>query len=224
MKKDQGSGRQGRPRPSAWWWLGAALTTTWAFVLGIMVGQGWLATPQQLAALPLVGPWFQQRSAPTPGPLPDPKLSFYKELEKKGAPPTTTGNKQPKPATTTRPRPPAKPKPRSKTKPPTRVTTTTAPRVRVTTTTAKPPAPKKPARPRYAVQVASFEKEAQARRMVEKLRRDGLPAYLRTSRVRGAGLRYRVRVGPFQDFDKAKGLAGRLRLQKRLAAYVTRED
>ncbi len=219
MARDQGPGREGRPRPSAWWWLGAAFTTTWAFVLGIMVGQGWLATPQQLAALPLVGPWFQERSAPAPGPLPDPKLSFYKELEKKAAPSSTTAPPRPQPPPGTSARPPARPKPR----PPAQATTTTTPRARTTTST-QPAAPPKPARPRYAVQVASFEKESQARRMVEKLRRDGLPAYLRTSRVRGAGLRYRVRIGPFRDFDKAKGLAGRLRLQKRLAAYVTREE
>ncbi len=217
MARDQGSGRRGRPRPSAWWWLGAAFITTWAFVLGIVVGQGWLASPRQLAALPLVGPWFQERSAPAPGPLPEPKpkLSFYKELERKASPPSSTTAPPAPPPPATSARSPARPKPPAP--------ATTPPRPPATIGT-QPAATPQPARPRYAVQVASFEKESQARRMVDKLRRDGLPAYLRTSRVRGAGLRYRVRVGPFRDFDKAKGLAGRLRLQKRLAAYVTREE
>jgi cell division septation protein DedD len=60
--------------------------------------------------------------------------------------------------------------------------------------------------------------------MSRRLRRAGLPAYVRRSNVKGVGLRYRVRVGPYGDFDEAKGAAGRLRLQQRLPAYVTRED
>ncbi|MBU4603355.1 MAG: SPOR domain-containing protein [Proteobacteria bacterium] len=42
--------------------------------------------------------------------------------------------------------------------------------------------------------------------------------------VQGAGRRYRVRVGPYAQLDAAQGAAGRIRLQHKLAAYVTRRD
>ncbi len=78
-------------------WLLVAVLIVWAFVLGVLVGQGSLATPEQVAALrvwagglPLVGAWFRETAPATP-PAPDePKLSFYRELERRGQPVTST--------------------------------------------------------------------------------------------------------------------------------------
>jgi cell division septation protein DedD len=74
-----------------------AVLIVWAFVLGVLVGQGSLATPEQVAALrawagglPVVGAWFRE-SAPVAPPAPEePKLSFYRELERRGQDVTTT--------------------------------------------------------------------------------------------------------------------------------------
>jgi cell division septation protein DedD len=76
----------------------------------------------------------------------------------------------------------------------------------------------------YNVQVASFKEEAQALGLVRQLKEAGLRAYLLRSEVEGVGLRFRVRVGPFMTQDEAQGAASRIRLQQKLAAYVTRGE
>jgi hypothetical protein len=98
------------------------------------------------------------------------------------------------------------------------------------TAAAKPAAPAAPASPaaprqgRFTVQVASLQDEYQARGLVSQLKASGHTAYLVRVQTDGVGVRYRVRVGPYDDFDRAQGAASRIRLQQTLAAYVTREE
>jgi len=74
------------------------------------------------------------------------------------------------------------------------------------------------------VQVASFSDKKQALNLVRRLQDSGYPAYMLPVRVQGAGRRFRVRVGPYGQMDAAQGAASRIRLQHKLAAYVTRRD
>jgi cell division septation protein DedD len=174
-------------------WLVVALLVVWAFVLGVLVGQGTLANPQQVEAftaglqeLPLVGPWFApSRPGPSPPAGEEPRLSFYQELEEPTAPPA------PAPA---------------------------AGEAKEDTLPQPPP------KGGFAVQVASYQNPEQARALAQRLLGQGLDAYIRQARLPQAGLRYRVRVGPYPSREEAEAAAGRIRLQHELAAYVTKED
>lgn len=92
------AGKASPPPPAggarrAWGWpLIAALLTIWGFVLGVLVGQGTLANQEQLAAvmrwargLPLVGGWFAAEETPVARGLGELKLSFYNDIERRGA-------------------------------------------------------------------------------------------------------------------------------------------
>lgn len=202
-------------------WLFAAFLICWAFVLGVLVGQGSLATPEQVA-------WVKQAlglerllgSDPTPPPqrLTEAQLSFYDRV------------KEQRKTTPVAPATPAKPaaKPPEPAPAPQAQDPAPAP-------TAKPaPAPAAPAQAqaqtqtqdkrRFTVQVASFSDKDQALNLVRRLQDSGYPAYTLMVDVQGAGRRYRVRVGPYAQLDAAQGAAGRIRLQHKLAAYVTRRD
>lgn len=243
------------------WGLACLVLMAWGFVLGLWVGQGSLATPEQIAG---VRAWARYlpglgKTEPTPAEAPTdkqalapPELTFYTNLEKGVAPAPepapvrmavkateTPAAKPPEP----RPAPPAaltsEPKPfvpnppagqpagrpvMPATLPP------TANRTQLPATLAPLPRPapgatqSQPKGGRFTVQVASFKEEEQARELLSQLRAGGHPAYVVPVRLEGVGTRYRVRVGPFYDFDVAQGTASRIRIQLTLAAYVTRED
>lgn len=170
-----------------------SLLVVWAFVLGILVGQGTLASPEQLRDLgrwardlPLVGDWFEEEPPKPSAGLGEVKLSFYNDIERRTAVPLT---------------PSAKP-------------------------AARTPAPASPEAAKqaklYTVQVASFRNQKQAKVLVQRLNGAGFPAYIQSTMVKGIGRRYRVRVGSFKDFDKARETAGRIRLGENLAPVVTR--
>lgn len=89
MRPDSASSRRSR-----WWLLGWGLITlfmmAWAFVLGLFVGQGSLATPEQLASLKEASravPGLGLLAKPEPPPPPEqpqPRdLTFYREVERK---------------------------------------------------------------------------------------------------------------------------------------------
>ncbi|MBU4565026.1 MAG: SPOR domain-containing protein [Desulfarculus sp.] len=204
-------------------WLFAAFLICWAFVLGVLVGQGSLATPEQVA-------WVKQAlglerllgsdSTPPPQRLTEAQLSFYDRVKEQRKTSPVAPDAPAKPAA--KPPEPA-PAPQAQAPAP-------AP-------TAKPaPAPTAPAQPqgpvqaqpqdkrRFTVQVASFSDKDQALNLVRRLQDSGYPAYTLMVDVQGAGRRYRVRVGPYAQLDAAQGAAGRIRLQHKLAAYVTRRD
>jgi len=161
------------------WSLLCSLLIVWAFVLGVLVGQGSLATPDQMAAwqrwlakLPGMQPPQVEPAAQESPPPAD--LSFYHGLQGKPAP--TPQEKRPK---------------------------------------------VRKLRGRFNVQVASFKEEGQAKALVKRLRKAGLPAYPLKSRLQGVGIRYRVRVGPYGTRRQAKEAAVLIRSQHKLAAYVT---
>lgn len=190
--------------------LVVGLLVLWAFVLGILVGQGAIMSPDQVASLkktltslPVVGGWFRQDAPPPTPESTEPQLSFYRELERtkiKGAEPAAPlkpAKKDTLPGQTAQPTP--KPEP--------------------LTSSAKPPD-----KGTFVVQVASFKNQEQAMEMAQRLIKSGLSAYVRQVKLPEVGVRYRVRIGPFPDHESAKAAAGRIRLQQQLAAYVTRED
>lgn len=190
--------------------LVVGLLVLWAFVLGILVGQGAVMSPGQVASLkktltslPVVGGWFRQEAPPPVHESTEPQLSFYRELEQ-------TKGKINKPAV------PVKP-PKKDALPGQAAQPTPKPEPLVSS--AKPPD-----KGTFVVQVASFKKENQAKEMAQRLIKSGLSAYVRQVKLPEVGTRYRVRIGPFPDHESAKAAAGRIRLQQQLAAYVTRED
>jgi len=87
------------------------------------------------------------------------------------------------------------------------------------TTTAAAPRNDRPApAPRedggaLTLQVAALQDLQVAREMTERLRRQGLEAYLVSTTLPGKGLWHRVRVGRFRDREAAEGLLRRLEAQ-----------
>ncbi len=202
------------------WAVLVVVLLVWAFVLGLLVGQGSLLGPEQMAWLsrqvarmPGVGAWFDRGPAEREDTLRQPRLSFYQKLERTGREPAPSGKAQPAPkgkAAAPAGRPQKAAEPQHRQGPPAKKA-------------QEPPAPQ-PGPGQYTVQVASLNDQGQAEAMAMRLREAGLPAYVRKAQVEGVGIRYRVRVGSYSDLDQAQGAAGRIRLQQRLAAYVTRID
>lgn len=202
-------------------WLFAAFLICWAFVLGVLVGQGSLATPEQVA-------WVKQAlglerllgSDPTPPPqrLTEAQLSFYDRVKEQRETAPAAPDAPAKPAAKPAPKPPE----------PASAPQAQAPAPAPMAKPAPAPAASAQAQPqdkrRFTVQVASFSDKDQALNLVRRLQDSGYPAYTLMVDVQGAGRRYRVRVGPYAQLDAAQGAAGRIRLQHKLAAYVTRRD
>ncbi|KIX14371.1 hypothetical protein X474_09120 [Dethiosulfatarculus sandiegensis] len=155
----------------------------WAFVLGIWVGQGKLATEEQLA---LWQSWMGKQNKPvkTAGtePLPPRTLSFYDGVAA-GTPPK-----------------------------------------KETTKPVKKPSSEKQNKGQYTVQVASMKEPAQALSLARKLKEAGHPAYIKKTMVKGVGLRYRVRVGPFDTLDLAQSSVARMKHKYKFAAFITRKE
>ena len=93
-------------------WLASGLLIIWAFILGVLVGQGSLANDQQLdnlrkLSLSWFGISFYKEQTPPQTPLRDPQLTFYDQLASKPpagatptpAPPPTTAPPAPAPWT-----------------------------------------------------------------------------------------------------------------------------
>lgn len=183
MTKDTGTPRQ---RSRIWryiWPLFSIFLICWAFALGIWVGQGKLATEEQLA---LWQSWVgKQKVKPIKteeaDPLPPRALSFYDGV--------AAG----------------------------------APQAREKTKTVKSPSPQKQEKGQYTVQVASMKEPAQALSLARKLKEAGYPAYIKKTMVKGVGLRYRVRVGPFDTLNQAQSSVTRMKHKYKFAAFVTRK-
>lgn len=76
----------------------------------------------------------------------------------------------------------------------------------------------------WTVQVASFREQHVAENMVSQLRKDQLPAYMVRSQVKNVGLRFRVRVGPYEDRGSADRMAAMVRSQYKRAGLVLRQE
>jgi cell division protein FtsN len=72
--------------------------------------------------------------------------------------------------------------------------------------------------------VGSFRDENQARQLAAKLVRSGFPAYVSRAQIEGAGTRFRVRVGGYDNLDQAQNAATSLRVKENISAYVTRNE
>lgn len=187
------------PQPAGgrrrWGWpLLTALLVVWAFALGVMVGQGTLANQEQIDSAVRMA-----RGLPVVG-------QWLEEDER----PPAKGLGEVKLSfyndIERRTSGPAAAVPPPKAAPPTTV--------KATKDGAKQSK-------RYAVQVASMRDQNQAQRLVKRLKKSGFEAYVVASEIKGLGLRYRVRVGSFEDFDQARAMAGRIKIGERLDALVT---
>lgn len=214
--RDAKDGSRGGGAGRLFGWILAAFLICWAFVLGVLVGQGSLATPEQVARVKQALGLERLLGSEPPPPaqtLTDPQLSFYDRVKEQ---------RQTSAAL------PAKPAPAPPAKPPEAAPAPHAPAAKPAPAPAAPAPPAAPAASgeerRFTVQVASFSDKEQALNLVRRLQDSGYPAYTLMVDVQGAGRRYRVRVGPYAQLDAAQGAASRIRLQHKLAAYVTRRE
>lgn len=93
------------------------------------------------------------------------------------------------------------------------------PEKRVETSRSKAPAEARaPAQSagRYTVQVASFSDRAPAQQMVERLRKNGYTAEIRTVNLDKRGIWHRVRVGAYATEEEARRVAQALQKEERL--------
>ncbi|MDR1050231.1 MAG: OmpA family protein [Deltaproteobacteria bacterium] len=74
------------------------------------------------------------------------------------------------------------------------------------------------------VQVASLNNQAAAAAEVDRLMSQGVPSFQRAEDVPGAGLRYRVYLGPFDSREEAAGAAEALRGSGLVGEYIVRSD
>ncbi len=73
---------------------------------------------------------------------------------------------------------------------------------------------------KFTVQIAAYKSRSQAEALRETLALKGIGAYV-SEIATESGLRYRVRVGPFEDKEAARQKAVRLAAETRLGAFVT---
>jgi len=91
---------------------------------------------------------------------------------------------------------------------------------------APPKKPKKPAvqrsaaRGKYTIQVGSFAEESPAAALTKRLKGKGYDAYVIKSDVPGVGVRWRVRVGHFENRVEAQSVAQRLQKKEGLAFFL----
>jgi len=64
---------------------------------------------------------------------------------------------------------------------------------------------------RYTVQIGAFQKEGEAKQIVNNLKSKGYPAFIKTSEIPGKGIWYRVRIGTFTTRVTAKLYAANLK-------------
>ncbi|MCB2225184.1 MAG: SPOR domain-containing protein [Desulfarculaceae bacterium] len=215
--------KETKPRSRWALWALSAFLICWAFILGVLVGQGSLANPEQVASIKQAVGWerfFGPDSPPPPQRLKDPDLKFYDRV-KQQRPAAATAPAKP----TAKPAPQAKPVPQVAAKSPDKPSPAPAPEAKAPEKPAAVPTAKPAdAKGRFAVQVASFSEKRQALDLARRLQDSGYRAYMLIVNVQGAGRRFRVRVGPYAELDAAQGAASRIRLQHKLAAYVTRAD
>ena len=73
----------------------------------------------------------------------------------------------------------------------------------------------------YTLQVGAFQDKEQAKKIANKLKKKGYPAYIVSSNMPVKGMWHRVRVGHFQDLKEAKKFGLTIEMKERLHTYVT---
>ena len=197
-----------------------AAVTAASFFLGIMVGERGSAARQseQAAALSAQVP---PPSLPASSAVGSQRLTFYEDLPKGNAAPLGSGINLPKSTPLPSPAPvaaaPSAPAPAATPAP------TPQPAPQSTPVASPPPLPvpaavataaKPAAGGSMVVQVASTRDEAEAKRLVEKLRGQGHAAFYERADLGAKGVWYRVATGPYPDRAVADRSAAQLKQQK----------
>ena len=196
---------------------------TLVFALGIIVGRG-MTHPSgmqadvreaEVASRPQVLPEEIPEEGPdTPKPAPPaepaaPTLRFFEDGQESPAREAPVRTRTPSAQETQAAEKPAEPKPTPQT---------------ATPTTPQPsptqPAAESGAKP-YTIQVSAFQDQAQADRMVQRLKSKNYDAYVVKATIPGRGVWYRVRIGQYAQREEAERVAAVLKSREGIATYVT---
>lgn len=71
----------------------------------------------------------------------------------------------------------------------------------------------------YTIHISSFQNEEKATVDKDRLKKEGLPAFIKMVTIESKGVWYRVLIGPYTDHDKAVNTAKAL-TRKKLASYA----
>jgi cell division protein FtsN len=185
-------------------------------ILGGTFAVGALAGRLSLRPSALLGSWPKATTrSDRPAPIPQPELTFYRELTAPLTPPPT-----PKPATrgATKREAASGELPRTgeaqAPELPTRTELENAQAANVGIAAPRGEAA------RYTVQVAAYNVRAQADALRARLAAVGLEAYV-TEGEAGGTTRYRVRIGSYDTAEEARQAAVRIGAQGQVATYVT---
>ena len=205
-----------------------AAVTVASFFLGVMVGERGRGPGSGGPADAAYQPAVQVAPPPLPSSqyTAPPKLTFYDDLPKGNAAPLGSGINLPKTSYVSQPPPAPPPAPTAA------PTTAAAPPVQepvqaqAQASAAKPPAPAaKPPVPAVAapkvaptgsfvIQVASTKDQAEAKRLVDRLKAKGFAAAAERADLGAKGIWYRVVTGPYGDQVAAEKAAEQLKKQK----------
>lgn len=201
-------------------------TAVASFFLGVMVGErgsfsGAKVEPPRLPMVQVAAP-----PLPTSAPAGPQKLTFYDDLPKGNSAPLGSGINLPKGGYAySAPAPPSPPPataaaPAAVTSVPVPVVEAPAAKAPVAAPIAeKATAPKASAGGAYVVQVAATRDQAEAKRLVDKLKGKGFAASSERADLGAKGIWFRVTAGPYGDQATAESAAAQLKQQK-LSAIV----
>jgi len=196
--------------------------TVASFFLGVMVGErgSFSGSRAELPRLPMA----QVTPPPLPSSVPagSQKLTFYDDLPKGNSAPLGSGINLPKGGYYSPPPPPAPPAavaPAPAAAAPVADTPAVkAPAAKVPAAAPAPvpevAAPKVSAGGSFVVQVAATRDQAEAKRLVDKLKGKGFAATSERADLGAKGIWYRVVVGPYGDQATADKAAAQLKSQK----------
>ena len=196
-----------------------AAVTVASFFLGVMVGE----RGRGPGSNGLADTAFQPAVQIAPPPLPTgqytapQRLTFYDDLPKGNAAPLGSGINLPKNGYT--PPPPAPP-PAPDTAPTPAVPPAQAQATKQPAPSVKPPAPATTPPPKaaaggsFVIQVASTKDQAEAKRLVDRLKAKGFAAAAERADLGAKGIWYRVVAGPYGDQVSAEKAAAQLKKQK----------
>lgn len=212
------------------WVFGLCFLLTWVFVLGVLVGRGFLpsavSTITELKAQVtrlqgLVTHGKSTNSAPPKGADSDPKLAFHEKLsgkkedvKKKGPPEERTGPPRGESAQV-KPEAPPKGSPDAR-KPEVQGTAGRAPEASSASTASTGPL-------QFTVQLAALEDRGKAESAIQQLKGRGFDAYFHEVKVKGKTY-YRVRCGKFKTREDAALHAKKLTDQAGMNGFVTKID
>ncbi|MHB8707424.1 MAG: SPOR domain-containing protein [Desulfuromonadales bacterium] len=195
-----------------------AAVTVASFFLGVMVGErgsfsGARIEPPRLPMAQVVPP--PMPAGATTGPQ---KLTFYDDLPKGNAAPLGSGINLPKGGYPPPPPPAAvAPAPAPAAAAPAPVAPVSAPQPKPPAAVAAAvaePAPKASAGGSFVVQVVSTRDQAEAKRLVDKLKGKGFAAASERADLGAKGIWFRVVTGPYSDQATAEKAAAQLKQQK----------